>query len=82
MKNRVFVYNSVILILITAFFTWFLSNDIFLGDDISEIINSVSDTAKFNIDGFFTGFITKIVCVNLPLLLNIHPHQFSMTFGA
>ena len=82
MKGRVYIFNYLILILTVTFFTWFLSNDIFLGDDISEILNFVPDTAKYNIDGIFTGFITKLFCVNLPLLFHIHPHVFSMTAGA
>lgn len=82
MKKKVYLFNSAVIVLITVFFTWFLSNDIFLGDDISEILNLTPDTAKYNINGFFTGFITKIFCINLPLIFHIHPHQFSMTAGA
>lgn len=82
MKSKVCILNIIILAFIAIFFSWFLSNDIFLGDDISEILHLSQKTAKYNIDGLFTSVITKLFCVNIPLLLKIHPHQFSMTAGA
>ena len=82
MKSKVTVFSLISLIITAVFFVWFLSNDIFLGDDISEIVNLSQNTAKYNIDGLYTSILTKIFCVKIPLLLNIHPHQFSMTAGA
>ena len=82
MKSRVTIFSLISLIITAVFFVWFISNDIFLGDDISEIVNLSQNTAKYNIDGLYTSILTKIFCVKIPLLLNIHPHQFSMTAGA
>ena len=82
MKSKTIVFYLISLILTAVFFIWFLSNDIFVGDDISEIVNLSQNTAKYNIDGLYTSVMTKLFCVKLPLFLNIHPHQFSMTAGA
>lgn len=82
MKSKVTVFYLISLVLTAVFFMWFLSNDIFVGDDISEIVNLSQNTAKYNIDGLYTSVLTKLFCVKIPLLLNIHPHQFSMTAGA
>ncbi|MCR5262074.1 MAG: hypothetical protein K6C94_09605 [Candidatus Gastranaerophilales bacterium] len=80
MKNKIFL--GLVSLLIFVFFGWFLSNDIFSGDDIAVISAWLQEGGKFNFDGIITAFISHVYSKDIPLLFHINPHEFSMTAGA
>lgn len=82
MNKKIKFILGAIFFLIFAFFVWFLSDDIFSGDDITSIVSILYGGGNFNIDGVFTALITQTIGVWIPQILHIHPHQFSMTAGA
>lgn len=82
MNRKIKIILGAIFFLIFAFFAWFLSDDIFSGDDITSVVSILYGGGKFNIDGVFTAFISQTVGVWIPQIFHIHPHQFSMTAGA
>lgn len=82
MNKKIKITLGVIFVCIFAFFAWFLSDDVFSGDDITSIVSVLYGGGNFNIDGVFTALITQVVGVWLPQILHINPHQFSMTAGA
>ena len=82
MNKKVKIGLGIVVAIIFYFFAKFLSNDIFFGDDTTSIVNWLSEGGKFNFDGILTGLFVKLTAKDLPLLLNINPHTFSMTFGA
>lgn len=67
---------------IFCFFIWFLSDDIYFGDDVSSLLSCVYGGGKFNYDSLITAFLPNVFGKYLPLLLHINPHTFSMTIGA
>lgn len=82
MSKKTKIILGFIFVLIFAFFVWFLSDDIFSGDDTMSIVSLLYGGGKFNIDGIFTALLAQTVGVWIPKILHINPHQFSMTAGA
>lgn len=76
------IFSGIVLAVIFCFFSWFLSNDIFSGEDIPALSDWLTEGGKFNLDGIITAIMTHIFGRDLPLLLHINPHAFSMTAGA
>ncbi len=82
MKNNVKISLGFIYVLIFIFFVWFLSDDVFSGDDISGLLSLLNGGGQYNVDGFFTALISNFVGITIPEFLHINLHQFSMTAGA
>lgn len=80
-KNVKFIVFCVFAI-IFYLFVKFLSNDIFFGDDTSALTSWLYGGGKYNLDSVFTAFMPKFFGKYLPLFFNIHPHEFSMSWGA
>lgn len=82
MSKNLKIIIGCILALIFAFFVWFLSDDVFSGDDTMSLVSLLQGGGKYNIDGIFTAIITQTVGIWIPKFLHINLHQFSMTAGA
>lgn len=82
MNKKMKIISGFIYILVFVFFAWFLSDDIFSGDDISGLLSLLNGGGQYNVDGIFTALITHFVGVTIPKFLHINLHQFSMTAGA
>lgn len=82
MSKKIKIILGIIFALIFAFFVWFLSDDIFSGDDTMSLISLLQGGGKYNIDGIFTALLTQTVGIWIPKILHINLHEFSMTAGA
>lgn len=82
MTNKFKIFTGVASLLIIVFFTWFLSNDIFSGDDIPSLVQWLTDGGTYNTDGVISAILTHIVGRDIPLVFHINPHLYSMTIGA
>ncbi len=70
------------LAIVFSFFVWFLSDDIFSGDDMMSLVSWLTEGGKYNLDSVLTAFLPKVFGEYLPLLFHVNPHEFSMTVGA
>lgn len=80
-KNIKFAFGFIAIVIFCIFYK-FLSNDILWGDDTTGLISWITEGGKLNLDGIITSALSNFTAKNLPLLLHIHPHNFSMTAGA
>lgn len=82
MSKKLKIILGFIFVLIFAFFAWYLSDDIFSGDDTMSLVSLLQGGGKYNVDGIFTALLTQCVGIWIPQILHINLHEFSMTAGA